>query len=259
MNELDDLIRLSRDLGDPTADLAILGEGNTSTDLGDGTYLVKASGTSLQHADERSFVRLDRAAVLGVIDDAALADDDSAALERRMRAAMTDPSEPKPSIEAMLHAVTIEIGGAAFTGHTHPTAITGILCSDSAGLLVEGHLFPDQVIVCGRHPLLVPYVDPGLALGRILRERLIEHVERYGAPPKLIYLVNHGIVALGATATEVRQVTAMAVKAARVLRIACATGRPAFLPESSVDALDTRPDEIHRRGVLAADTDRSDR
>ncbi|HVX43114.1 MAG TPA: class II aldolase/adducin family protein [Mycobacteriales bacterium] len=253
MNALEDLVQLSRDLGDPAADLAILGEGNTSADLGDGSYLVKASGTSLQYAEESSFVRLDRSAVMAVIDDPQLAEDDSAGLEARMQAAVTDREAPKPSIEAMLHAVTIELAGAAFTGHTHPTAITGILCSDAAELLVRGHLFPDQVIVCGPHPLLVPYVDPGLALGRILRDRLIEHIGRYAAPPKLIYLVNHGIVALGGSAAEVRQVTAMAVKAARALRIACSTGRPVVLPESSVRALDTRPDEIHRRAVLAGE------
>ena len=44
---IQELIRLSNDLGREERQLAILGEGNTSADLGDGTFLVKASGTSL--------------------------------------------------------------------------------------------------------------------------------------------------------------------------------------------------------------------
>lgn len=249
-----DLVRLSHRLGDPAADLAILGEGNTSADLGDGTFLVKASGTSLRSAEESAFVQMDRAAVMAAVEDPALADDDSAGLDRRMRAACVPGTVRKPSIEAMLHAVTIEEAGARFTGHTHPTPITGILCSDRARSLVAGHLFPDQVIVCGRHPLLLPYLEPGLPLGRGLRAGLRRHIHRHGAPPRLVYLVNHGIVALGETATEVEQITAMAVKAARILAAALTAGNPVYLPADSADRLDTRPDEIHRRAVLAGRT-----
>lgn len=251
MTALEHLVQLSRGLGDPAADLAVLGEGNTSADLGDGSYLVKASGTSLREAGPGSFVRLDRAAVLAAVNDTALADDDGPGLDARMRAAVIEPDGLKPSIEAMLHAITIEVCGAAYTGHTHPTAVNGILCSDRAGALVAGHLFPDQVIVCGRHPLLVPYLEPGLALGRGLRDALAAHLQRHGSPPKLLYLVNHGIVALGRSVTEVHQVTAMAVKAARILAGALAAGEPVYLTEDSADRLDTRPDELHRRAVLA--------
>jgi rhamnose utilization protein RhaD (predicted bifunctional aldolase and dehydrogenase) len=151
----------------------------------------------------------------------------------------------------MLHALGIALCGAAYVGHTHPTAVNALLCSDRAEELVAGHLFPDQVVVCGRHALFVGYAEPGLALGRAVRDGLRAHLDRHGTPPKLIYLGNHGIVALGASAEEVHQVTAMSVKAARVLSGALAVGRPAYLPAASVDALDARPDEQHRRRVLA--------
>ena len=44
------LIALSRELGREDRRLAILGEGNTSADNGDGTFWIKASGSQLwQH------------------------------------------------------------------------------------------------------------------------------------------------------------------------------------------------------------------
>src|SRR5438046_9357549 len=48
---LDTLIALSRELGRPERELAILGEGNTSVDAGDGTFWVKASGSQLAMID----------------------------------------------------------------------------------------------------------------------------------------------------------------------------------------------------------------
>jgi len=251
-----ELVGLSRRLGDPAADLAILGEGNTSADLGDGSFLVKASGASLARAGDADFVRVDRASILRLIEDTSLDEHDVAGLGVRLRASVDAPAgapAPKPpSIEAMLHALALELAGAAYVGHTHPTAVNTLLCSDRAEELVAGPLFPDQVVVCGRHALLVPYAEPGLPLGRAVRDGLRSHLDRHGAPPKLIYLGNHGIVALGASAAEVLQVTEMSVKAARVLHGVLAVGQPAHLPVASADRLDRRPDEIHRRRVLAA-------
>lgn len=253
MTVADDLVSLSRRLADPAADLVILGEGNTSADLGDGTFLVKASGTSLGDAGPAHYVRMDTAMVLAAVDDPAQDPFDTVGLDRRMRLATGDVHGPRPSIEVPLHAVAIDRCGARFVAHTHPGAIGALLCSDRADELVAGQLFPDQVVVCGRHPLLVPYVEPGLLLARALTDRLQRHLDHFGEPPRLIYLANHGIVALGPTAAEVLRITAMAVKAARVLQSALAVGRPVFLPEESADRLDTRPDELHRREVLAHD------
>jgi rhamnose utilization protein RhaD (predicted bifunctional aldolase and dehydrogenase) len=253
MTIAEDLVTLSHRLADPAADLVILGEGNTSADLGAGAFLVKASGTSLGRVGPADFVRMQAATVLAAIDDPALDPFDTDSLERRMRLATGDPTGPRPSIEVLLHALAIDLCGAKYVAHTHPTTINALLCSDRADELVAGQLFPDQVVVCGRHPLLVPYVEPGLPLARELAQRLRKHLDRHGAAPRLIYLRNHGIVALAPTAAEVLRITAMAVKAARILQSALAVGRPVFLPEESADRLDTRPDELHRREVLAHD------
>ena len=120
----------------------------------------------------------------------------------------------------MLHAVCLERGGAEVVGHTHPVPVLALLCSPHAQALATHMLFPDQIVVLGRRPLFVPYVDPGLALARRVRDEL----EAHGEPPKVIYLGNHGLFALGRTPEHVLQITAMAVKASRVLAGALAAG-----------------------------------
>ena len=82
-------------------------------------------------------------------------------------------------------------------GHTHPVPVLSLLCSRHAESLATEMLFPDQIVVLGRRPLFVPYVDPGLALARRVRDDLARHVTRHGEPPKAIYLGNHGLFALG--------------------------------------------------------------
>lgn len=264
------LVRLSHQLGDPAADLVILGEGNTSAALDDGTFLVKASGSSLAEVGEDDLVRLDHAAVLDLIDDPALADHDQVGLAARMRAASPDartglgpaPASiagpgPKPaSIETMLHALALELPGVRVVGHTHPTAVNALLCSDRAADLVAGSLFPDQVVVCGAHALLVPYAEPGLPLARAVRRGLAEHMDAHGTPPRLVHLANHGIVALGENATQVLAVTAMAVKAARVLSAVLAVGSPRYLDPETVHRLANRADEKHRHQLLTAEEGR---
>jgi rhamnose utilization protein RhaD (predicted bifunctional aldolase and dehydrogenase) len=250
------LVRLSHRLGDPAADLVILGEGNTSAALDDGTFLVKASGSSLADVGDDDLVRLDHAAVLDLIDDPELDDHDVAGLAARMRAASPDARAgvtPKPaSIETMLHALALELPGVRVVGHTHPTAVNALLCSDRAADLVAGSLFPDQVVVCGAHALLVPYAEPGLPLARAVRRGLSEHMDAHGTPPRLVHLANHGIVALGENATQVLAVTAMAVKAARVLSAVLAVGSPRYLDPETVHRLVNRADEKHRHQLLTA-------
>ena len=116
-------------------------------------------------------------------------------------------------------------------------------------------LFPDQIVVLGRRPLFVPYVDPGLALARRVRDAL---GRPHGEPPKVIYLGNHGLFALGRTPEHVLQITAMAVKASRCSRARSPRGARAPLTEADADRIDTRPDEHYRRAALARDERRDD-
>jgi rhamnose utilization protein RhaD (predicted bifunctional aldolase and dehydrogenase) len=241
------IVALSRALGDPARDLAILGEGNTSLRTGRGRMLVKASGASLEAAADADFVELGTAALIALLDDPAADDASVAGLFARTEAA----TGRRPSVEAMLHAVCLELGGAEAVGHTHPVPVLALLCSPHAEALATQMLFPDQIVVLGARPLFVPYVDPGLALARRVREDLEEHVRGHGEPPKAIYLGNHGLFALGRSPEHVLQITAMAVKAARVLAGALAAGGARALDAAAVDRIDTRPDEHYRRLALS--------
>ena len=112
-------------------------------------------------------------------------------------------------------------------------------------------LFPDQIVVLGRRPLFVPYVDPGLALARRVRDELETHVARHGEPPKVIYLGNHGLFALGR-----RPSTCCRSPRWRSRRAACSPGRSrsggvSALADAEADRIDARPDEHYRRAALA--------
>jgi rhamnose utilization protein RhaD (predicted bifunctional aldolase and dehydrogenase) len=239
-------VELSRELGAPEHDYAILAEGNTSARLDGESFLLKASGFSLGSADESSFVEMRTAAVLELLDHPPASDEELSAALATCRVA----EGPRPSTEATLHALALTLGGASFVGHTHPTAVNSILCSEHASALTDGVLFPDEIVVCGRRPLFVPYVDPGVPLGLEVRERLLEHLRVCEGPPKVIYLQNHGLFALGRSPAEVLQVTAMAVKTARIMLGTFAAAGPHYLREIDAARIEARPDELYRQRRL---------
>jgi hypothetical protein len=55
---LEQLIQLSHEVARDDRDLAMLGEGNTSADCGDGTFWVKASGAEMATIDASGFSRV---------------------------------------------------------------------------------------------------------------------------------------------------------------------------------------------------------
>jgi rhamnose utilization protein RhaD (predicted bifunctional aldolase and dehydrogenase) len=239
------IIDLSRTIGRPEAELVILAEGNTSVRTADDRMLVKATGSFLATADETDFVEVDLPIYTGLLATVGASDE---AVAERLEAAVVAGTK-RPSVESLLHAVCYSVPGVEVVAHTHPIAVNAILCSAHPEALL-GSLFPDQIVVLGRRPLLVPYVDPGLKLAQYVAARLLEHVAQYGRAPKAIYLANHGMFALGATADEVLQVTNMAVKVARVVAGAYGLGGPAYLSDADADRIDTRPDEEYRRRLL---------
>ncbi len=254
-------VELSLELGRPDRAWAVLAEGNTSVSLGgdSGAMLVKASGASMAIAVPDDFVEVRIADVLALVDaPAAAAGGDAAATEAaddeavRALFAAAATGGRRPSVEALLHAVCLDLPGVEAVGHTHPIPVNGLLCSPQASLLVAGSLFPDQIVVLGTDPLLVPYIDPGLKLARAVRRMLRERLEATGSVPKVVYLANHGMFALGASTSEVLQITEMAVKVASVLLHTLAAGGPVFLDDAQVARIDTRPDELLRRAALAA-------
>lgn len=241
---IDAVLSLSRALGDPARDWAILGEGNVSALATSETMLVKTSGAGMASAQAPDYVEVRLQGILDLLDDPAA---DDASTETTLLGSRLDQDDKPPSIEALLHAVCIKDAGARVVGHTHPTAVNAILCSDQAEAIVGGSLFPDQVVVLGAHQMLVPYTDPGLALARRVRSGLVAFRRTHAETPKVIYLVNHGLFALGRSTDEVLQITEMATKTARVLAGALAIGSPVFLSPEQASRINTRPDELKRR------------
>lgn len=245
---LDALVALSNRLGDPARDYAILGEGNTSARADTATFWVKASGAELRTAGPDRFVRVRFDAVLEMLETAALDDD---AVRSALARAKADAGAPAhPSVETLLHAVCLGVPGVNVVAHTHPTAVNALACSRSFPDALRQPLFPDQVVVCGVAPVLVPYVDPGVPLAREVDRLVRDFVAEHGDRPRVLYLQNHGLVALGASVTEAENVTAMAVKAARVLLGTYAAGGPVPMTEGAVARIHGRPDEHHRQRVL---------
>ena len=100
---------------------------------------------------------------------------------------------------------------------------------------------------CGPAPVYIPYVDPGVPLARKVRDEIDRYLDEYGERPKLVLMQNHGLMALGETALEVENITAMYVKTARVILGAYALGGVQPMSPEAVARIHTRPDEQYRR------------
>jgi ribulose-5-phosphate 4-epimerase/fuculose-1-phosphate aldolase len=61
---------------------------------------------------------------------------------------------------------------------------------------------------------------------------------------------NHGLIALGSSAEEVLNITAMYIKTAEVLWGTYALGGPHFLSEEMAKRIYTRPDEKYREEII---------
>ena len=242
------LIEMSRELGRPERDLVILGEGNTSALCDDGTFWVKGSGGQLRTIDASGFVRMQLEPVRALAEKESLSDHE---LREALRVAKADPSVALlPSVETILHALALAEAGAKFVGHTHPVAVNALMCSVAAEEAIAGRLFPDEIVVCGSAPAYVPYTDPGPPLARAVRDAFRRYHEVWGQSPKVVLIQNHGLIALGASATEVDSITAMYVKTCRILAGSYAFGGPHFMTDEHVRRIQSRPDELYRRKRL---------
>lgn len=241
------LIRLSHELGREDRHLAILGEGNVSADLADGTFYVKASGSQLATIDAGGFTRVNLSPVLEALDQPDKTDDE---VRKILESCRVDKKGKPPSVETFLHAICLKEGGARWVGHTHPVSVLKILCSKPGAEPFRSHIFPDQIVVCGRHLAVVPYVDPGIRLAVALRKSLRQFMDEHDAAPKVILMVNHGPVVLGQTEREVLNIMLMLDKWASVLAGNYAVGGPQFLEEKISDRIENRPDEHYRRRAL---------
>lgn len=245
---LKELVYLTNELGRADLDYAILGEGNTSARAGDGTFWVKASGARMGSITPAGFAHLHADAVRQLLGGPVLTDQE---IKSALDQAKVDPAlTAHPSVETLLHAVLLQLDGVNFVGHTHPTAVNSLSCSQAFPDIYRGRLFPDEIVLCGVAPLLIPYTDPGIPLARAVKSHLEDYLETYGETPRIAIMQNHGLIAMGSSAQQVLDITAMAVKTARILLGTLAAGGPRFLSEGDVARIHTRPDEQYRKQQL---------
>ena len=172
--------------------LVLHGGGNTSVKIRERNLFgeeedilyVKGSGWDLESIEAQGFapVRLERVLRLSTL--SALED---AQMVQQLRAAMTNPSAPTPSVETILHALLPH----RFVDHTHADALLAITnMKDGAARIRD--IYGDSVVI-------VPYVMPGFDLARAVAERLPKE-----STPKTVGLVllNHGFFSFGETARE---------------------------------------------------------
>jgi rhamnose utilization protein RhaD (predicted bifunctional aldolase and dehydrogenase) len=137
-------------------DLVLHGGGNTSVKVdeeGETILYVKGSGWDLASIKPEGFAPVRMAPLLAMAEQEELSDTEMVA---QQRAAMTDPSAPNPSVEAILHALI----PFRYVDHTHADAIV-TLSNSAQGDAILSELFPDF--------LIVPYVMPGFELARTIR------------------------------------------------------------------------------------------
>lgn len=242
-----ELLGLTRVLGEPEKDLVILAEGNTSQLLEDGRLVVKASGARMRDVTAEDFVVVDLPPLVDLITSPTATQAD---LTAALDAGEVGGRRRRGSIETLVHVAVQAVQPAAYVGHTHPTEVIGVLSSSFAESAFAQAVYSDEAVVIGR-PLFVPYAQPGIDLGRVFHERLVAYVERTGHLPQLVLLANHGIVAVAPTADGVLAISEMAVKAARVRRIAYTLGGLQPLSDEAVEKFFAREDVRERRGNIA--------
>jgi len=242
-----DLIELTRRLGRPERDLVILAEGNTSELISEGTFVVKASGSSMEQADADTFVVVDVDPLVEIIRDPQASQE---ALTAALTATADDGRTVRASIESLVHAAVRALAPVRYVAHTHPTDVVALLASVEAESAFAEPVYSEEYMVLGKS-LFVPYAEPGLKLGRVFLERLEAYVDEHGEVPSLVLLGNHGIVALSDSAAGAEAISLMAVKSARVRLGARAAGGVAALDAATTADYFDRADFRERRANLA--------
>jgi rhamnose utilization protein RhaD (predicted bifunctional aldolase and dehydrogenase)/NAD(P)-dependent dehydrogenase (short-subunit alcohol dehydrogenase family) len=180
--DLDLRVYTSRLLGQDSS-LVLHGGGNTSVkssatnlfgEVEDILY-VKGSGWDLATIEAEGFAPVKMEMLLRMAELKELNDPD---MVKYQRLAMTNPSAPNPSVEAILHAII----PFKFVDHTHTDAVVTITNTEGGEEKIK-ELYGDKV-------LIIPYIMPGFVLARLIYDmtRDVNWDELEG-----MVLMNHGL------------------------------------------------------------------
>ena len=180
--DLDLRVYTSRLLGQDSS-LVLHGGGNTSvkstaTNLFGETediLYVKGSGWDLATIEAEGFAPVKMDMLLKM---AELKELDDTNMVKYQRMAMTNPSAPNPSVEAILHAVI----PFKFVDHTHTDAVVTITNTKNGESRIKE--------LYGKKVLIIPYIMPGFVLAKLIYDmtRDVNWDELEG-----MVLLNHGL------------------------------------------------------------------
>ena len=180
--DLDLRVYTSRLLGRDSS-LVLHGGGNTSvkstaTNLFGETediLYVKGSGWDLATIEAEGFAPVKMDMLLKMAELKELSDED---MVKNQRLAMTNPSAPNPSVEAILHAII----PFKFVDHTHTDAVVTITNTEGGEDKIK-ELYGDKV-------LIIPYIMPGFVLAKLIYDmtRDVDWSQLEG-----MVLMNHGL------------------------------------------------------------------
>jgi len=180
--DLDLRVYTSRLLGQDSS-LVLHGGGNTSVkstainlfgEVEDILY-VKGSGWDLATIEAEGFAPVKMDMLLKMAELKELSDED---MVKNQRLAMTNPSAPNPSVEAILHALI----PFKFVDHTHTDAVVTITNTEGGEQKIK-EIYGDKVLV-------IPYIMPGFVLAKLIYDmtRDVDWNELEG-----MVLMNHGL------------------------------------------------------------------
>lgn len=161
MTKKDELVEFSSLL----SSYVVGAEGNVSSRLQDGTFLIKGSGKSMSNITRDDFV---------------LCNKDGTSVTK----------SEKPSIESPIHAWIYQNYDVKYVAHTHPTNVLKILCSKKVMHFSKCRLFPEQIVFNGMQSVVVDYAKPGSELLEVFSKE----VGKFKTFPRLVLLKNHGII-----------------------------------------------------------------
>lgn len=193
MIDLREIIALSRFYGrDP--EWVIAGGGNTSV-KDDSSLYVKASGTSLAEASQESFVTIDRQELSKMWSKEYPADVDEREKEalQDLMDARAEGETLRPSVETGMHDAFPQ----SLVVHTHPTLANGVTCS-VRGESAARELFGEEIV-------WIPSINPGYVLSTRVAEEIASFGERFGRPPELLFLENHGLTVAGGSSEDIHR------------------------------------------------------
>jgi len=197
-------------------------EGNVSTIDYDG-FLIKASGSRLDSMTYEDIVKYD------------------------WQLNQITNFHTKGSLEIGFHYFLLSTNQVSYVAHSHPINTLKILCSKRAYEFAEDRIFPDQVVFNGKKSCIVPYRTPGNELAEAVKESVDNFIVTNNFFPKLILLMNHGIIACGNSVEECSIITDICEKSAEIF---LSTDYCYKLSTSDINKLLNDKNEKYRQGQL---------